>query len=170
MSFGSDLRTLRLRLGLSQVQAAERLDMARITIAKYEAGEREPLPAPSRTAAQLLSQLEHGSDETRLARMSREERSLLLYFECCAVDQAGRIDVRRINNADFEIAQRWSAEGFVGFGRILSSDISGPMTHWCHLSEDAWRLVHLERRLRAERMWEQRSWFTTAEAREEVAS
>lgn len=87
-----------------------------------------------------------------VATMDKDERSLLLYFECQAVDYGGKIDARRMNNDDFQIAKRWNEEGFVRFGRIASGDIKSygqtQFDHWCVLSEHAWDLAHEERRAR----------------------
>ena len=87
-----------------------------------------------------------------LVQMSREERSLLLYFETCAVDLAGRVDVRRMNQGDMEIAKRWNAEGFVRFGRIASKYHNRQGAHWIELRDDAWALAHEERKARNARM------------------
>lgn len=82
---------------------------------------------------------------------SREERSLLLYFETCAVDLSGRVDARRMNVNDFAIAKRWNEEGFISFGRIASADHNRQGGHWVELSEEAWTKAHLERRVRHDR-------------------
>lgn len=84
--------------------------------------------------------------------MTREELSLLRYFECCAVDLNGRVDARRMNEADFEIAESWNESGFVKFGRIVTENHNRQGAHWCELSEEAWAIAHKERRDKAERM------------------
>jgi hypothetical protein len=84
----------------------------------------------------------------KIEDMNKDERSLLLYFECQAVDYGGKIDARRMNGIDFEIAKRWNEEGFVRFGRIYSGDIAHNFDHWCVLSEAAWTEAHRERRAR----------------------
>ncbi len=86
-----------------------------------------------------------------LDHMSRDERSLLLYFETCAVDLCGRVDSRRMNSDDFEIAQRWSETGFCKFGRIVVKDHNGQGQHWIELSDEAWTLAHQERLARFKR-------------------
>lgn len=83
-----------------------------------------------------------------LDTMSKDERSLLLFFETCAVDYGGKIDVRHMNKEDMDIAKKWNKEGFVKFGRIKFHDIIGKHTHWCEFSEEAWKLAHQERRAR----------------------
>lgn len=96
--------------------------------------------------------------------MTRRELSLLLFFECAVVDVAGAVDSRRMNRDDFEIAERWNAEGFVRFGRVNSRDLNQKTregfhrTHWVELTERAWQAAHLERRARAERVAERRTW------------
>lgn len=100
-----------------------------------------------------------------LETMTRDERSLLLYFESRAVDNSGRIDMRRMNKYDREIAEKWNSEGFARFGRIAAEYLTDQGTHWCHLSDEAWRLVHAERKARAAHTWENRRWQTTEEER-----
>lgn len=84
--------------------------------------------------------------------MTRAEISLLLYLETVEVDYGGKIDGRRMNQEDFDIARRWNESGFIKFGRIAHSDISYNFTNWCVLSEDAWKIAHEKRRARAEVM------------------
>lgn len=97
--------------------------------------------------------------------MTKEELSLLLYFEAMVVDDYGRIDERKINAEDRIIAKRWNEEGFIEFGRIAGA----PFPHkseYVRLSPKAWCAAHNERQLRAARMWHNaRKWKTAAEAR-----
>lgn len=93
-----------------------------------------------------------------LDTMTSEERSLLLYFETQAVDYGGLIDLKQrraqagiMNKEDFDIAKKWDEEGFVKFGRIKFHSII-KSTHWCELSEEAWKLAHAERRARCKRI------------------
>lgn len=87
---------------------------------------------------------------------TREEKSLLLYFETQAVDYGGKLEGVRMNSDDFAVAKRWNDEGFVQFGRIAYHDIkrtSGvSRDHWCVLSEAAWQIAHAERRARCDRV------------------
>lgn len=84
--------------------------------------------------------------------MNKDERSLLLYFETAAVDYGGKVDVRRLNGSDMEIAKNWNEIGFIRFGRIAADDIQKYsqclFSHWCVLSEFAWADAHAERRAR----------------------
>mgnify|MGYP001586935676 CR=1 FL=1 len=100
--------------------------------------------------------------------LTKDERSLLLFLETCAVDHAGRVDTSHMNANDMEIAARWNRSGFLKFGRILSSDLSKFGTHWCVLTEQSWLAAHGERLARATRMWKNRDWKTTGEAMSEV--
>lgn len=106
----------------------------------------------------------------KLEKMNKNERSLLLFLETCAVDQGGRVDTRCMNSDDVALAKTWNESGFVEFGRIQAKDIfhssrllTESFTHWCQLSDDAWRLAHEERRARAKRVWEMRTWRKTKE-------
>jgi hypothetical protein len=86
--------------------------------------------------------------------MSREEKSLLLYFECCMVDYGGKVQSARMNADDFKIAEEWNKTGFVKFGRIKHNDIDWtlkvPFNYWCVLSADAWDYAHAERKARSD--------------------
>jgi hypothetical protein len=98
-----------------------------------------------------------------LTEMTRTERSLLLYLESCAVDNAARLLSERMNNEDRKILDHWVEEGFVASGRIIASHFNRDGTLWIRLSETAWELAHGERRARATRAWDKRSYTTTAE-------
>jgi hypothetical protein len=98
-------------------------------------------------------------------QMTKDERSLLLYFETAAVDNHGRIDPRRMNGADRFIAEEWNRKGFVEYGRIASEHLKENSTHWCHLSEPAWIAAAQLRRSRAMRTWANRTYITTEEKR-----
>jgi len=88
--------------------------------------------------------------------MTKNESSLLLYFETQAVDRGGLLESARMNGDDFAIAHRWNAMGFVRFGRIASRDVHAKNVathdHWCVLSNEAWRIAQIERRARCERI------------------
>ena len=99
--------------------------------------------------------------------MSKDERSLLLYLETCAVDHGGLVDSRRMNGDDFKKAREWSEYHFIDFGRVLYADIesrgTNHFTHWVDMSLHAFVLAHRERVARAERMWRKRTWRKTSE-------
>jgi len=101
--------------------------------------------------------------------MTKDELSLLLYFESRAVDNGGTVDTRHMNDIDMEIAKKWNSDGFVEFGRVCFEDIEkarGKYTHWCYLSDEAFVLAHSERKARAGRVWEKKNFATTEELRE----
>ena len=87
--------------------------------------------------------------------LSRDEQSLLLYAESCAVDCSGKMAGVRINGEDIEILRCWNESGFVRFGRIPMREIisagRAANTHWCVLSDAAWKAAAKLRRERAER-------------------
>lgn len=106
-----------------------------------------------------------------MADLDGYEARLLLYCETCSVDYDGRMDGRHLNREDSDKLAAWNQAGFVASGRVAFAFITsghGVRTRWCRLSEEAWIEAHRQRRLRAERMWKNRRWETTAEAREEV--
>jgi len=90
-----------------------------------------------------------------LDTMTKDEKSLLLFFETQAVDYGGKInDTRHMNKEDFEIAEQWNREGFIKFGRIRFHSIvkDSYSTRWCELSDEAWILAHAERKARYKRI------------------
>ena len=99
--------------------------------------------------------------------MTKDELSLLIYCEACAVDYTGRVDTRALNNPDMMILTQWNQDGYIESGRIVFEDISKGRSLWCHLSEAAFRDAHAEREERAHRTWAKRTWQTTAEKRGE---
>ena len=87
--------------------------------------------------------------------LSRDEESLLLYFESCLVDDEGLVEGRRMNEEDFKIAKQMASDGFIAFGRRPFDDIKKSVNpgfmHWVRFTEDAWNIAHGLRRRKAER-------------------
>ncbi len=98
--------------------------------------------------------------------MSKDERSLLLFLETRQVDYGGRVNLAHMNGDDIEIAERWNKEEFIFFGRIVMRNHNSDGTNWCKLSDEAWKLAHKERKARAKRMWEKRTWLSTKDSME----
>jgi len=88
--------------------------------------------------------------------LTPSENNLLLYLETCSVDYGGKIDRRRINDAELKTLEQWSGDGFIQFGRIAAHDIVGGLSLWAIPSDDAWNAAHRERRARHERMMQNR--------------
>lgn len=95
----------------------------------------------------------------KIEDMNKDEKSLLLFFECAAVDYGGLCKGAHMNAEDIAIAKQWNESGFVKFGRIASKDIKSPAaggrfpnTNWVILSDEAWKLAHEERRARQKRI------------------
>ncbi len=103
----------------------------------------------------------------KLETFSKNERSLLLYFESRAVDHSGAVHTQHMNAEDMQLAALWHDNGFVRFGRISSDCLPMPSgsTHWCELSESAWLLAAEERRSRYLRGFANRRWTSTEEKR-----
>lgn len=107
--------------------------------------------------------------------LSPVEKNLLLYLETVCVDNAGKIEPCRMNEADWHIFETWREAGFIQGGRIAFHDIDtsnarvvgggmpaiGVRTHWVVLSDEAWALAHLARRKRAERMLDRATYRRT---------
>lgn len=100
-----------------------------------------------------------------LETMTKDERSLLLFLETQAVDNSGKVKTAHMNSDDDEIAKQWNTEGFIRFGRVASEYANQFGTHWCQLSDEAWLLVAEERKARAKRTWDKRTWATAEEKR-----
>lgn len=94
--------------------------------------------------------------------LTRDEISLLLYLDTCAVDHGGMLDQRKMNAADRDTLARWAAEKYVETGRRCFDDGGG---NWVHLPPETMADAHLARAARAEAAWQTRAWRTTAEAR-----
>ena len=99
--------------------------------------------------------------------MTKDEKSLLLFFEARAVEKAGKLDLINMNEEDMKIAKKWDEEGFCRFGRVASEGVNQYGSHWCKLSDEAWKLASDERKERAARIWDNRTWQTTEEKRNE---
>lgn len=105
-----------------------------------------------------------------LGQLSKDERSLLLFFETAAVDHAGALDMQHMNDDDRAIAARWNEEGFIQYGRIAMASLRAATTyrgqsrtHWVELSPEALALAQEERRARITRLAKTRTWKKTRE-------
>ena len=127
----------------------------------------------SETAETVLTDLEakHGLAPARcyaaLSDLTREQLSLLLFLECRATDHGGLVETPHMNESDIEQAAKWTADGFLAFGRLTSASIRSlhGSTHWVTLSDEAWRLAHEERKARHARIYSRRTWVKTSETR-----
>ncbi len=102
----------------------------------------------------------------KLKGMSRDEKSLLLFLETRQVDYGGRVNLVHMNKEDIDIAKKWNDKGFIGFGRIVARNINSDGSSWCKLSDEVWKLAHKERKARAKRRWENRTWVSTKDSME----
>jgi len=103
-----------------------------------------------------------------LNEMSRDEISLILFLESCAVDYSGRVHGARMNTDDLALARKWHDEGFIEFGRIAMKSINTDGNLWCHLSDAAMALAAEARKARADRGWANRTYQTTSDMRAAV--
>lgn len=88
--------------------------------------------------------------------MTKDEKSLLLYFESCLVNNRGQVQSVRMNIMDFGIAEKLDHEKLIKFDRIPFKEIEKQnslpaRTHWVQFTDKAWEIVHKLRRQRAER-------------------
>lgn len=89
-------------------------------------------------------------------KMTKDEKSLLLYFEFCCTDRSGFVESQRMNDEDFAIAKVWGEEKFIQFGRVFGEFLLDrrrhprpERDHWVRLSPDAHKIALELRRQRA---------------------
>lgn len=91
----------------------------------------------------------------KLEKMTKAERSLLLFLETQAVDHGGQVTSVSMNGEDHAIARQWAIDGFLRFSRMRSDLIpDGLMAKYAHVVEltpFAFECAAMERRRRAER-------------------
>lgn len=84
--------------------------------------------------------------------LSKDEKSILVYVECCAVDAGGLLEGQRMNAADHEALRKFKAAGLLDYGRVparLLGTGARNWTHWCDLNAVGWSLASELRKLRA---------------------
>lgn len=94
----------------------------------------------------------------QLEKLTRDEKSLILFLETQAVDYCGIVRTIHMNQPDLKIAEKWNDEGFIVFHRRPWHEIeSDPeylqkfqRTHYVILSDEAWTIAHVLRKLRGE--------------------
>ena len=103
----------------------------------------------------------HGLPRLFTKKFTKDEKTLLLYFETCLVDAYGRAETRYMNKEDIEIAKKLTEAGLIEFGRLSMKAIEklrrlhgyGKVyTHWVRFSDKAWELAHKWRKERSDRM------------------
>lgn len=100
-----------------------------------------------------------------LSEFTRDELSLLLYLESCAVDFACAIDSRKMNAEDEAILTEWCEIGFAASGRVSSEFLTARLQRWAKLSDEGMALAQTARLERAKNGWAKRHWTTTEEKR-----
>ncbi len=97
----------------------------------------------------------------QLATMSKDEHSLLLFFNTSCVEYGGIFDPLHMNREDMEIMKRWTLDGFIESGRLTMESIdklTTKKTMWVKLSHRAWELADQERFQRYNRIYDKRTW------------
>lgn len=102
-------------------------------------------------------------------KLSKNEKSLLMYLESRLVDHYGRVDMQRVNEDERKIIEKWSDGGFIKFGRIALKDAKRDGACWVQFTDQAWTVAHFARREMADRLWEHRGYMTTDEKRADKA-
>jgi hypothetical protein len=84
------------------------------------------------------------------ASLTKAQRSILLYAECCLVDHGGLLEGKRMNDADLRALTDFQDAGLLRFGRLpfraIAQMVARECTHWVVFSSAAWDLAHAARR------------------------
>ena len=101
---------------------------------------------------------------------TREEESLLMFFETCFVDHGGLLSPLHMNESDEDIAKVWDEIGYIKYERVCSTDLrrtgsDKTMVVW--LSPEAHQHAHEARVARAARCFKSRSSRTISEFKAE---
>lgn len=87
--------------------------------------------------------------------ITREQRSILVYAENCAVEHGGLLEGIRMNVDDHHALVELEAAGILAHGRVpgklLGSFRERQVTHWCDLTDAGWELATQLRRLRSKK-------------------
>jgi hypothetical protein len=92
-----------------------------------------------------------------VGRLTKTQRSILLYAECCLVDRGGLLEGVRMNADDVNELKAFAQAGVLEFGRIPAAllkegSVRAPIpTHWVRFTDQAWELAAACRRLSAQR-------------------
>lgn len=91
--------------------------------------------------------------------MNKDEKSLILFFGYCLVDNCGNVRTAHMNNEDMGIAKKWKDEGLIEFGRRPSKLIKNKgkiktATHYVRFTDKAWEWEAKIRKERAKRLVE----------------
>jgi hypothetical protein len=79
-----------------------------------------------------------------ISNLTKTERSLLLYAECCCVDHGGLLVGARMNTDDIVALRKFKQLGMLDFGRIPAAMLTGGLmgeTHWVTLCDSGWSLA-----------------------------
>jgi hypothetical protein len=83
------------------------------------------------------------------ASLTKAQRSILLYAECCLVDHGGLLEGKRMNDADLRALTDFQDAGLLRFGRLpfraIAQMVARECTHWVVFSSAAWDLAHAAR-------------------------
>lgn len=101
--------------------------------------------------------------EEMAATLTRDEASLLMYFETCVVDLNGRVDLEKMNATDMIIRDRFVDAGLINFGRIVYADHNRQGGNWVEMTPFAMNLAHALRKQRASRGEQNRRYRKTEE-------
>jgi len=92
-----------------------------------------------------------------LVHYDKDERSIMLYLECCATDHGGLCEGIRMNEKDHELIKQFKEKGWIEFfGRIpmkimeVPSFVTKSHTHFVILTDLGWKAAQAFRRMRSE--------------------
>lgn len=88
--------------------------------------------------------------------MTKDQKSVLLYAETCAVDKGSLLEGVRMNEADHEALRVLQEMGFLKYGRIpyrlieeRPSWFQSNPTHWVKITDAGWALASACRKARS---------------------
>ncbi len=84
--------------------------------------------------------------------LTKDEKSLLMFFETALVEHKGCLDITHMTPGDVTLAKKWNSSGYAGFGHLVPRGRT-KNTHWCSLSVCAWNDAHNERYARAQKTY-----------------
>ena len=90
----------------------------------------------------------------KIEDLTKDEKSLLLYFETREVDFNCLVEEQKMSKTDFKIAKRWHREGIIAFKAmpvniILNGIPKSLGTHYVLLTEELRAIAHQLRNARA---------------------
>lgn len=99
----------------------------------------------------IVDVLQHDCDKIASPEeMNKDQRSLLTYIESCMVDKRGKLDHRKMNQADWSELKFFHALGILSVEDMDHEDSEGHAHKVTKFTDRAWELAKECRRFQAE--------------------